>query len=367
MFCRKCGNEIPEGAIFCVKCGTRINDDNIESYRKSNMGVWIALTACITAAVVLLIVIAAIIIRGNQREDYEIVHELVEIPETREEEEAIKGETEEASEADQPEITSDEETAQNEKMDTSERPGFIPLNTHSKITDVEKVVNDIDMVCGLVDSGKYDGIGPNNYYRVWQEDGGYIDRLIKTGLGTGNDSELDSLMEKYGYIVYQILFYYDNEASGMDAISDGPIKIVADIDGRNYQYYFFFNNLIRRVAPEATTDNPETNEFLQELYRIGFEKRWDYNDSNRVSTDNNTENNTETNTALYKIVVSAYDNFVNLRTGPDTAFEILTPIYNGVVLEIQDAVETEKGWWMKTTFQGKTGWIAASQVTILQE
>ena len=60
-------------------------------------------------------------------------------------------------------------------------------------------------------------------------------------------------------------------------ISDGPNLIIAHIDGSVYKYYFVGNNLIRRVAPEGTSDNPKTNDFLAGLYKFGFDYRWWFN------------------------------------------------------------------------------------------
>ena len=81
-------------------------------------------------------------------------------------------------------------------------------------------------------------------------------------------------------------------------------------------------------------------------------------------SDGETGDSGYADSAWYSVVVSAPDSYVNLRTGPGTGCEILTAISNGVVLKIQDSIQVGTSWWMKTTYQGMTGWIAASQVTI---
>ena len=89
-----------------------------------------------------------------------------------------------------------------------------------------------------------------------------------------------NLMKKYGYKTYALSYYYDNPDFNMDSYSDGLTLLDLTVEGKNYCYYFYNNNLIRRVAPEGTSDNIKTNDFLSELYRIGFEFRWNFNSGN---------------------------------------------------------------------------------------
>lgn len=32
MFCKKCGNALPDGAAFCQKCGTKVNENSVPTY-----------------------------------------------------------------------------------------------------------------------------------------------------------------------------------------------------------------------------------------------------------------------------------------------------------------------------------------------
>ena len=38
MFCSKCGDQLPEGAVFCQKCGTKVDDDISRLYRTEATG-----------------------------------------------------------------------------------------------------------------------------------------------------------------------------------------------------------------------------------------------------------------------------------------------------------------------------------------
>lgn len=66
----------------------------------------------------------------------------------------------------------------------------------------------------------------------------------------------------------------------------------------------------------------------------------------------------ETVSKLYEVEVAAPDGYVNFRTGPSTDYEVITAIYNGETLEVNE----ENGNWLKVTFYGDTGWVAKSQV-----
>ena len=73
--------------------------------------------------------------------------------------------------------------------------------------------------------------------------------------------------------------------------------------------------------------------------------------------------------ADYDVVVSAPDGGVNLREGLGTEYNILYHmIPNGTVLHISaDGQSSNNGWWGNTCYNGIYGWIALSQVTVLDE
>lgn len=159
-------------------------------------------------------------------------------------------------------------------------PDYQPLAEQGSLTGVEDTVATIDAICALTDSGEYGGVGANTTRLVTDSTGQIRHELLKT-MRDSDWPEVGELMNAYGYHDAVLSFYYDNPDYGAAPLSDGPIKIVAEIDGRSYTYYFFGNELIRRVAPEATTDNIKTNDFLRELYRIGFTSRWEFNEEMR--------------------------------------------------------------------------------------
>ena len=63
------------------------------------------------------------------------------------------------------------------------------------------------------------------------------------------------------------------------------------------------------------------------------------------------------------VTVTAPDGYVNLRQGPGTNYDIIMPIQNGEVMEVQD--QTEDGKWLKIAYWYEDGWcegyVAASQ------
>lgn len=381
MYCHRCGSEIPEGASFCIKCGTNIvsqSESEKVNGKTRNKGVHRPLYAVLmifTVAVIMILTLSLILF-ARMSDSKEPDGDMAAIPDASETETETREYGDRDKDAAEPsdteaaaEIAVDTEEifpGNVEKGDTWEKPEFQELAEYSDVREVDRIVEQIEKICGLVDAGGFDGIGPNNYYRVEGDNGSFQDRLIKTGIGKGVNDELDALMERYGYSVYNLLFYYDNESSGIDAISDGPIKIIAEIDGKRYIYYFSQNHLIRRVTQGGMTDNIATNEFLRELYRVGFVIRWNFNEQNISPYDMGAETEASFYEEAKSIVVSAPDGYVNFRTGPGTEYDIITPISNGVVLPVYEIVNTGKSQWVKTFFQGRTGWVALSQATLLE-
>ena len=54
---------------------------------------------------------------------------------------------------------------------------------------------------------------------------------------------------------------------------------------------------------------------------------------------------------------------LNVRSGPSTSYSITTKLYKGNKVEI---LETSNGWHKIKTSNGKTGWVSASYISILQ-
>lgn len=68
--------------------------------------------------------------------------------------------------------------------------------------------------------------------------------------------------------------------------------------------------------------------------------------------------------------VAAPDGYVNMRSGPGTEFNIITPIYNGEILEANYAIATKMGGglnWAQIVYKGEYGWVALSQVKLYKE
>lgn len=68
--------------------------------------------------------------------------------------------------------------------------------------------------------------------------------------------------------------------------------------------------------------------------------------------------------SMFRVKVAASDGFVNLRLGPTTDYEIIMQIENNEILSVYNCDE-EKAWY-QIVYQGKSGWIAASQAKIVE-
>ena len=78
------------------------------------------------------------------------------------------------------------------------------------------------------------------------------------------------------------------------------------------------------------------------------------------TTDDEYFEQTSNEPQLFSVLVSADDGYVNMRTGPDTEYAIITPISNGITLPVFE--RSSNGRWYRTEYENKSGWIAASQV-----
>ncbi|MBC5714413.1 zinc-ribbon domain-containing protein [Roseburia sp. BX1005] len=67
MFCKKCGNELPDNAMFCSKCGNKTGNERQAEITNENNNIWkdhknkIIIGAVVGVAVILCIILIFII------------------------------------------------------------------------------------------------------------------------------------------------------------------------------------------------------------------------------------------------------------------------------------------------------------------
>ena len=83
----------------------------------------------------------------------------------------------------------------------------------------------------------------------------------------------------------------------------------------------------------------------------------DWDDSDNVQGEMIWEEET------WGVKVNAPDGYVNFRTGPGTNYSIITPINNGVELEVYET--DSSGKWLKVYHNNQFGWVSKSQVSEL--
>lgn len=94
-------------------------------------------------------------------------------------------------------------------------------------------------------------------------------RVVETKLQTGNPL-MDPVMKRVGYEYYSVSYEYTHTAwrpAGEDM--NRPICAHLEIDGNDYTYYFAGDQLIQRDGPDGTGTNVKTNDFIQNVYKIG--------------------------------------------------------------------------------------------------
>ena len=96
----------------------------------------------------------------------------------------------------------------------------------------------------------------------------YAQRIM---VSTREHIALDNVMEKNGYTAYTLTYYYDHKGYS-EYFAGNPVLIHGTIDGKEYWYYFYGGELIRRVGPEGggnTNDTPTSNAFIEAIYNEG--------------------------------------------------------------------------------------------------
>lgn len=165
---------------------------------------------------------------------------------------------------------------------------YEPLPLKANEQNIEVIINDIQGMYFQTSTGEYIKQGEQVLRSERMGDGFIMNMVIKTVLSNGNIL-LDPLMKKYGYNNYTVEYYYENlDYKGEQIVPyssyGSPVFILAVIDEREYRYYFHNDSMIRRIGPEGTvSDNPKTNEFLNQLYQVGRLYHNDMSDDTALS------------------------------------------------------------------------------------
>lgn len=116
------------------------------------------------------------------------------------------------------------------------------------------------------------GLDPEFYYgdTVTQMviDSGSGTEICSATVYTGNEL-LDGVMKKNGYGDYEVQYYYTFGIWADPEAEPAPVMAEVYIEDDLYSYYFADGMLVRREAADGETDNPETNEFMDMIYKVG--------------------------------------------------------------------------------------------------
>ena len=142
------------------------------------------------------------------------------------------------------------------------------LVTQANVKNVDEVCAFIDIIAQSADAGSF---ADNGWQRMTKDSEGNV-RVVRAS-AMDQWSDVMELCTAVGYEYGTADYYYDTPESerllGTAISHEGPILIRAEIDGKEYKYYFLENQLIRRTAPEGTSDNPKVNAFLNSLWGFG--------------------------------------------------------------------------------------------------
>ena len=94
-------------------------------------------------------------------------------------------------------------------------------------------------------------------------------RIVETYLSAGNPL-MDEVMHREGYTDYHLTYYYPRQV-WIPAGEEQNAPVLADlwIGNDEYQYFFLNGELVRRDGPDGESLNPETNRFMNSVYKLG--------------------------------------------------------------------------------------------------
>ena len=108
---------------------------------------------------------------------------------------------------------------------------------------------------------------------------------------------------------------------------------------------------------ESMYSKEDLKEFMEEVDKLA-----DLRDKQKnlvASQEVKTEEDNEENEEYSNFAIADVDNYVNVRTSPNTDSEIVGRMYDGAVAQIQEEVEGEDGTWLMVISGNLTGYIKA--------
>ncbi len=108
---------------------------------------------------------------------------------------------------------------------------------------------------------------------------------------------------------------------------------------------------------ESMYSKEDLKEFMEEVDKLA-----DLRDKQKnlvASQEVKTEEDNEENEEYSDFAIADVDNYVNVRTSPNTDSEIVGRMYDGAVAQIQEEVEGEDGTWLMVISGNLTGYIKA--------
>ena len=108
---------------------------------------------------------------------------------------------------------------------------------------------------------------------------------------------------------------------------------------------------------ESMYSKEDLKEFMEEVDKLA-----DLRDKQKnlvASQEVKTEEDNEENEEYSNFAIADVDNYVNVRTSPNTDSEIVGRMYDGAVAQIQEEVEGEDGAWLMVISGNLTGYIKA--------
>lgn len=108
---------------------------------------------------------------------------------------------------------------------------------------------------------------------------------------------------------------------------------------------------------ESMYSKEDLKEFMDEVDKLADLR--DKQKNQVVSQNAETENDSDENEEYSDFAIADVDNYVNVRTAPNTDSEIVGRMYDGAVAQIQEEVEGEDGTWLMVISGNLTGYIKA--------